>query len=59
MYGKPWRIENSKVMNRQNNVMKSQDYPKNMSMHQAFLPYYVLDFYYIIHTAYSTDQSSF
>jgi lactate permease len=43
MYGKPWRIENSKVMNRKNGDV-AQDYPKNMSMHQAFLPYYVLTF---------------
>ncbi|MDP2813468.1 MAG: L-lactate permease, partial [Erysipelotrichaceae bacterium] len=42
-YGKPWRIENSKVMNRQNNGAV-QDYPKDMNMHQAFLPYYVLTF---------------
>jgi lactate permease len=43
MYGKAWRIEDSKVMNRKNNGAV-QDYPKNMSMHQAFLPYYVLTF---------------
>jgi lactate permease len=43
MYGTPWRIENSKVMNRKNGDV-AQDYPKNMSMHQAFLPYYVLTF---------------
>jgi lactate permease len=43
MYGTPWRIENSKVMNRKNSDL-THDYPKDMSMHQAFLPYYVLTF---------------
>lgn len=45
LYNKPWKLENSPVMNRQSaNKIKNEDYPKNMSMHQAFLPYYILTF---------------
>lgn len=44
LYREPWRIEDSKIMNRAvtGTASAEEDYPKDMSMHQAFLPYYTL-----------------
>ncbi len=42
MYNKPWRLENSKVMDRLNVQALESDEPKDMKLHQAFLPYFVL-----------------
>ena len=45
LYNKPWKLENSQVMDRKASLANSkEEYPKNMSMHQAFLPYYILTF---------------
>jgi lactate permease len=44
MYGTPWKIEKSSVMVRGNNVKVKEEFPKDMSIHQAFSPYYVLTF---------------
>jgi lactate permease len=45
LYNKPWRIEKSPVMNRKLSSLNNKEvYPKNMSIHQAFLPYYILTF---------------
>jgi lactate permease len=45
LYNKPWKLENSPVMNRKLAAQNGNEvYPKNMSMHQAFLPYYILTF---------------
>ncbi len=41
-YGKAWRLDNSKVMDRDAIVEEEVAAPKNMGVHQAFLPYYVL-----------------
>jgi lactate permease len=44
MYGTPWKIEKSSVMVRGNNVKVKEEFPKDMSIHQAFSPYYALTF---------------
>ncbi len=41
-YGQKWRLEESPVMNRDLTGIKADEFPKNMSVHQAFFPYYVL-----------------
>jgi len=41
-YSKPWRIENSKIINKDVREVSEENYPHDMSMHQAFLPYYIL-----------------
>lgn len=41
-YGDAWALPESPVMDRQASVEEGGDYPENMSMHQAFLPYYTL-----------------
>ncbi len=41
-YGNKWRLEESPVMNRDVNTVGEDEYPENMSVHQAFFPYYVL-----------------
>lgn len=43
-YGTPWKIEDSIIMDRKKTLEESADYPKDMSMNQAFLPYYILTF---------------
>lgn len=42
LYNQPWSIEESKIMKRDASSVQEDDYPKDMSMHQAFLPYYTL-----------------
>lgn len=44
MYGSPWKIENSPVMVRKVGAKAEEDYPKDMNLHQAFTPYYILTF---------------
>ncbi len=41
-YGEKWRLENSNVMNRDVTSTATDEFPENMSVHQAFFPYYVL-----------------
>lgn len=41
-YGTSWKLENSKIMNRDSIAEHSDDAPTNMGVHQAFLPYYAL-----------------
>lgn len=43
-FGSKWRIEDSKVMDRSTDKKKIVDYPKDMNINQAFMPYYVLTF---------------
>lgn len=42
LYNQPWSIAESKIMKRDASSTEEDDYPKDMSMHQAFLPYYIL-----------------
>lgn len=42
MYGTPWKLEKSAIMDRKANETLSDDAPTNMSVHQAFFPYYTL-----------------
>lgn len=42
MYGTPWRIEDSRAMNRTASAGEDEDFPKDMSINQAFSPYYLL-----------------
>lgn len=42
LYNKPWSIEKSRLMNRSTAAEDEADYPRDMSMHQAFSPYYIL-----------------
>jgi len=45
LYNQPWQVEDSKIMNRSADSAgpaQDDDYPKDMNMHQAFLPYYTL-----------------
>lgn len=44
MYGSSWKIENSPVMVRKGATKVEEEYPKDMNLHQAFSPYYVLTF---------------
>ncbi len=44
MYSEPWRIEDSKLMDRTRTNEEKDDYPKDMTMNQAFVPYYLLTF---------------
>lgn len=43
-YGTPWQAENSRIMDRtpQRAGADAADYPRDMNLHQAFLPYYAL-----------------
>ena len=43
-YGSPWKIDKSLIMDRTKHIEEAEDFPKDMSMNQAFLPYYVLTF---------------
>lgn len=43
-YGTSWRIEKSKIMNRESVEGSEDEAPTDMSVHQSFLPYYVLTF---------------
>ncbi|MDN6293301.1 MAG: L-lactate permease [Alkalibacterium sp.] len=40
-YGNPWRMQGSKIMDRENNVQDDEDYP-DMKLSQAFVPYFIL-----------------
>lgn len=42
LYNKPWRVEESALMDRERIMDEKSNLPKNMSIHQAFIPYYVL-----------------
>lgn len=42
MYGSSWKLENSRIMDRKVIEDKKENAPTNMSVHQAFMPYYVL-----------------
>lgn len=42
MYSEEWSIKDSPIMKRASATAEEEDYPKDMTMHQAFLPYYVL-----------------
>ena len=41
-YKTPWKVEGSKIMNENFSAQGSEDYPKDMSLVQAFMPYIVL-----------------
>lgn len=41
-YKDPWQIDSSPIMNRENSREDVEGYPKEMTLHQAFFPYYVL-----------------
>lgn len=41
-YNTPWKIENSKIMDEKFAASASEDYPQDMSLMQAFMPYFVL-----------------
>ena len=41
-YGTTWNLETSPIMDRQDSRESGEAYPKEMSMHQAFFPYYAL-----------------
>ncbi len=41
-YGSEWRIQNSRIMDRSQSTEGTEDYPHDMKINQAFLPYYVL-----------------
>lgn len=43
-YRRLWQLDDSPIMNRQNTTSTSEDVPEDMSVHQAFVPYYVLTF---------------
>ncbi|MFU8785693.1 MAG: L-lactate permease [Candidatus Izemoplasmataceae bacterium] len=43
-YGKSWKLDESPIMNRDQLEENLEDYPKDMGVHQAFFPYYVLTF---------------
>jgi len=43
-YNSEWKIEKSRLINRVAMAEDEEDYPKDMSMHQAFSPYYILTF---------------
>lgn len=42
MYGSPWRIEDTVIIDRLAISSMKEDAPTDMSIHQAFFPYYVL-----------------
>ncbi len=42
MYGSPWKLERSPIINRKAHEELNDDAPENMSVHQAFFPYYTL-----------------
>lgn len=42
LYNEPWSIPDSKIMRRDAADTEADSYPHDMSMHQAFLPYYLL-----------------
>ncbi len=42
LYRKPWACENSQIMDRSFDGGKQEEEPGGMTMHQAFMPYYVL-----------------
>ncbi len=41
-YSDKWRLEESNIMNRDVTSTQADEFPENMSIHQAFFPYYVL-----------------
>ncbi len=41
-YREPWRVEDSPIMNRDVRVETDEEAPKDMSLLQAFMPYFVL-----------------
>ena len=41
-YGSEWRIESSRIMDRTKSVEVGKNYPEDMKINQAFLPYYIL-----------------
>ncbi len=41
-YNTPWKVENSKIMDEKFAASASEDYPQDMSLMQAFMPYFVL-----------------
>ncbi len=43
-YGSTWQIDSSSIMNRENDIQDAEGYPREMTMHQAFFPYYALTF---------------
>lgn len=43
-YGRPWKLKDSIIMDRTKNGEADQDYPKDMKLNQAFVPYYILSF---------------
>ncbi|WP_414839747.1 L-lactate permease [Carnobacterium sp. TMP28] len=42
MYGSEWHVENSRIMDRSKTEEGAVNYPKDMKINQAFLPYYLL-----------------
>lgn len=42
MYGSEWRLEDSRIMDRSKTMESSGNYPKDMKINQAFVPYYTL-----------------
>lgn len=42
MYGSKWRIEDSRIMDRSKDLKTAVEYPKDMKINQAFVPYYTL-----------------